>query len=590
MSGLDVALECAARGWHVFPVKANKQPCTAHGFKDATTDPARITELWGEFPYAGIGIATGASGLIVVDVDCKKDAPGYDSWHEIKSRVGDQAEDTTLVETPSGGLHVYYRANGHRFKNTAGSLAPGIDTRADGGYVVGAGSPGYEYVDDHGPERLGYMPEVLASWLEQAVSSERTETTTAGAAIAEGTRNSTLASLAGTMRRRGIGEAAIEAALLAENEGRCRPPLPDREVRAIAHSVSTYEPAQATVTRTARASASVVCMADVQPQIVTWLWPGWLPAGKISLLIGDPGLGKTMMGIDIAARLTRGRAFPGASTQSAPGTVVFLTAEDGLADTIRPRMDAAGADPSRVFAMQSVRVEGDASGRLFSLAADVDVLEEVVREHNASLVILDPLDSYLPRVDTHRNADVRVVLSPFAAMLERTGATGLCVHHLNKDASTVNALYRAGGSLAFVAAARAVLGVAPDPDDKERSLLLPVKMNLGPKPPGLGYRIDGAEGRIEWDANPVTVDASTALSGPRRADSDNVSAAKEFLLEMLAGGRPVPQLDIDEEAERRDISRKSLSTAKKALRVQSKREGFGRGALWFWQLPEENQP
>ena len=313
-------------------------------------------------------------------------------------------------------------------------------------------------------------------------------------------------------------------------------------------------------------------------QDVTWLWPGRIPLGKIALLIGDPGMAKTMLALDVAARVTTGAPFPDGSRPPL-GDVVILTAEDGLADTIRPRLDRAGADVSRVWVLQAVR--SDAGERQFCLAEDVDQLEAVVREKRAGLVMVDPLDAYLQGVDGHRNAEVRGVLAPLAAMLERTGAAGLLVHHLNKDASTVNALYRAGGSLAFVAAARSVLGVAPDPDNEDgRRLLLSVKLNIAAKPEGIGYRV--TDGGIAWDSDPVTADAATAFAcKPKRADSDRTTEAKDYILNMLADGRPVAQSIIEEDADAAGITLATLKKAKRLLasegRVRSKREGFGAG-------------
>jgi len=241
-AGLSVALECAARGWHVFPCGANKQPLTKHGFKDATTNPEGVQALWASCPQASVGVATGASGLVVVDLDCKNGQPGLDEWHKIVSASEEPLEATTLVETPSGGIHVYYRANGHRVMGAAGRLAPGIDTRAEGGYVIAGGSPGYLYVDGHGPERLAPLPPGLGEKL--AFAKRRTSDEKPAGQIPEGRRDATLTSLAGTMRRRGLSEDAIYAALAAENKASCKPPLPDGQVRKIANSVGRYEPSR----------------------------------------------------------------------------------------------------------------------------------------------------------------------------------------------------------------------------------------------------------------------------------------------------------------------------------------------------------
>lgn len=246
---LKVALDCAMRGWFVFPCRANKQPMTKHGFLDATTDADQITEWWTAGPTALVGVATGASSLVVADVDTGKgDVDGYDTWHDLTGPAP-ELEDTALVKTPSGGQHAYYRANGHKVANSVGRLGPGIDVRAEGGYVIAAGSPGYEYVPGHGPETVADLPAVLA----EKLSYKRTQLPVipeAVLAIPEGSRNGTLTSRGGTMRRTGMSEDAIEAALLAENKAHCKPPLPGDEVRTIARSVARYEPETAAAPQT----------------------------------------------------------------------------------------------------------------------------------------------------------------------------------------------------------------------------------------------------------------------------------------------------------------------------------------------------
>ena len=242
---LSEALLCIQRGWHVFPCRADKAPATPHGFKDATSDPDEVRELWRQHPGPAFGIATGSSGLVVVDIDCKNGAPGYESWQELGRELGPGIEDTAVVGTPSGGRHYYYRANGHKAGSTVGKLAAGIDTRGAGGYVIGPGSPGYDYIDGHGPERLAVLPEALAERLADVADGQRAKRapeTGESAAVPQGQRNAHLASLAGSMRRRGMTGEAIAAALAAENSARCQPPLADAEIRSIADSIAKYEP------------------------------------------------------------------------------------------------------------------------------------------------------------------------------------------------------------------------------------------------------------------------------------------------------------------------------------------------------------
>ena len=269
------------------------------------------------------------------------------------------------------------------------------------------------------------------------------------------------------------------------------------------------------------------------------------------------------------------------------GDVVILTAEDGLADTIRPRLDVAGADVSACGSLQAVRTEATRE-RPFSLAADVDALEAVVNEHGGALVILDPLDAYLQGVDGHRNSEVRGVLAPLAAMLERTGAAGLLVHHLNKDASTVNALYRAGGSLAFVAAARAVFGVAPDPDSEGRRLFLPVKLNIAAKP--RGHRLPRHGRRHRVGRRPGDRRRRDRLRLQAQARRQRQGGRGEGLHPARAGGRSPDRAD-DHRRGRRvrrhlrvDPAQGEGRSWRRPAQVQSKREGFGAAGTWYWRL------
>ena len=253
---LDAALEYAKRGWFVFPlVPGDKMPLGAlapNGFKDATIDPETIRSWWQREPRANIGIATGQSSLVVVDVDAKPrktgdDAQGWESWRDILASLGHAIDETVRVDTPSGGAHIYYKGNGTPLRNTAGKLGDGLDTRAVGGYVVAPpsihpnGDP-YEWVAGYAPDERELLP--LPDGIKQMLLSRRIpegSSKSADSAIPAGRRNTTLASLAGSMRRKAFSEEAIYQALLVEN-GRCDPPLPDDEVRKISRSVSSYSP------------------------------------------------------------------------------------------------------------------------------------------------------------------------------------------------------------------------------------------------------------------------------------------------------------------------------------------------------------
>ena len=211
------------------------------------------------------------------------------------------------------------------------------------------------------------------------------------AVITEGQRNATLTSLAGTMRRKGFGEAAIDAALLVENATRCDPPLPESEVSQIARSVSRYAPAAESNGHAVEPVMQLI--SEVEPEQVTWLWPGQLAEGKITVLDGNPGLGKSTAALDIASRISRGDALPDGTQLERPRGVVLLSAEDGLADTIAPRLMAAGADTSRLFAMTGVLgVDGVEIG--VTIPDQIPAIERAILTADAALLVVDPLMAY----------------------------------------------------------------------------------------------------------------------------------------------------------------------------------------------------
>jgi len=269
----------------------------------------------------------------------------------------------------------------------------------------------------------------------------------------------------------------------------------------------------------------------------------------------------------------------------------MLSAEDDLADTIRPRLDAAGADCSRVFALPML-TELDADGRPFrrtpNLAADVDRLDAILEKlQDYRLIVIDPVSAYLGGVDSHKNSDLRAVLSHWAELAARRRVAVVCVSHLNKGAGS--AVYRTAGSIAFVAAARAVYAVTKDQNDRHRRLMVPVKMNLASDDLGaLAYRVtgNGAAPRIDWEPEPVQVTADQALATPEdESHRTATDEAEEFLRDVLACG-PVKAADVQREARQAGISDKALRCARERLGIKPRKRDFAGG--WFWGMPSQD--
>jgi hypothetical protein len=294
-----------------------------------------------------------------------------------------------------------------------------------------------------------------------------------------------------------------------------------------------------------RTATRTVCLADVEPEHVRWLWAGRVPSGHLTLIDGDPGLGKSTLTLDLVARVTTGAPMPDepAGVRRPPAAVVLMTAEDHPATTIRPRLDAAGADVRRVHAITAMPRARDPEAPPTLAPEDVARLELVIREHHAALVIVDPLMAYLPGdIDAYRDQDVRRTLRPLAAVAERTGAAIVIVRHLRKGSGS--ALYRGGGSIGIVGAARSALMVAAAPREEDAPddgvrVIAPVKSNLGPMAPALRWRLvdTGGVARIEWlgVADGVTADA-LAAPPPARSSDGKLDAAINALRDVLSEG------------------------------------------------------
>ncbi len=390
--------------------------------------------------------------------------------------------------------------------------------------------------------------------------------------------------------RRPPGSAAADAwPAPTSDKGNRQPPMPPRVAGPAAPDIIS-EPV-------------TVSLADVKPEPVHWLWPGRIAIGKVTLLAGDPGLGKSLITLDMAARVTGGLPWPDdLNGMNPPGSVVLLSAEDDVADTIRPRLDAAGADCARVVAFQGVKdvvSESDRSWvRPFRLGCDLSVLGEVLDGlDKPKLVVVDPVTAFLGGVDSHKNAELRGLLAPLADLASAHRVAVVAVTHLNKNVAT-SAMYRAMGSLAFVAAARAVWAVVKDKADSARRLMLPVKCNLARDMLGLAFRIGedhvagvGSVARVEWEPDPVEIAVDAALA-PEQEDAEERGAleeAAEWLADVLGNG-PVEAKEVRFLATRDGVAHRTLKRAKHYLGVTAKRSGFGAGGRWVWVLPVHRGP
>jgi putative DNA primase/helicase len=338
-----------------------------------------------------------------------------------------------------------------------------------------------------------------------------------------------------------------------------------------------------------------VCLDDVVPVPVEWLVPGRIPLGKLTLLAGDPKLGKSFLTMDLAARVSTAGEVPcGGGECMSLGSVVLLSAEDDLDDTIKPRLVAAGADARKIHALTTVRLN---DGRLgpFTLAYIPHLEHAIARFRDTRLVIIDPVTHYIGNgTDDHKNTQLRTILGPLKDLAKRAKVAILIVTHLNKGSSP-KALTRVTGSLAYTAMARANWLIAKDPEDPRRRLMLSIGNNLVEDPSGLAYRI--VEGRVAWEDKPVLMDANDALAaeqerrpapGPKE-NASKVEQAEAWLADLLAKGDPVPSDDVFSQGDAKGFKRKVLFEAKERMGIKARKEGFGSQGQWFWVLPPAQQ-
>ena len=337
-----------------------------------------------------------------------------------------------------------------------------------------------------------------------------------------------------------------------------------------------------------------VALDAMTPRAVEWLWPNRLAIGKLAMFDGDPGRGKSLVTLDLTARVSTGRPLPDATGAAPPANVLIIQGEDDAADTVLPRLRALGADLARIFVLRP----NDLSKRgPFCLPQQIDVLRRALVIDKPRLLVIDPISAFLDR-QTLASSDqsVRRALTPLAALLTRHACAGILVRHLNKTGAA-KSLYRGGGSIGFNAACRSAWLFATDPEDKSRVIMAQIKNNLAAPQESLAYRVvlDGPDGMpIPRWLGPSTLSADQLLAGRKIVALLLRDRAAEFLPEFLATG-PRPTSEIWDAARQEGISRRILQEARKHLGIHSVRVWNGHKLLTYWlregqKLPEGISP
>jgi hypothetical protein len=397
--------------------------------------------------------------------------------------------------------------------------------------------------------------------------------------IPDGKRNNTLTSWAGKMRHIGLSFDEILAVLIEKNRT-CDPPLTQVEVEGIARSVARYEPAPVGLNALDPNVAPLsINLAEVEPQEVTWLWKNFIPSGGATLITGDPGCAKTWIALDTAARLSRGTCWIDGSPVGAPGNTVYLSVEDDASNTIRPRFDILGGDPTRVNIYNS----GQPIVLNLSKSGGLERLEnEIVKIGNVKLVVVDPIADFSGATNANAADEVRSLLTPLIDMASRLGFALVIIGHLNKN-QTMGAIYRAGGSTSgWLGKCRAAFMIFRDVDEPALRHIVALKANLAKvDPPQLEFRL--ADGQLMAKVSAEQVNLEEHLNPKSGRKPREKESVLDWLELQFNGREEIPAIEIEQAAIDRGFSLSTLNRAKAAGGYTSKKLKALDGKIqWSW--------
>ena len=589
------ALAYAGMGCAVFPLRPrDKRPATENGCKAATTDKQQIESWWDACPDYNIGIATGSisGGLVVIDLDVDEDKgiSGYESLKDWQRENGELPETWTSI-TGRGGYHFLYR-DGASNRNRAG-LYEGVDIRGEGGYIVAPPSvhPNgrrYEWEQRPGDCEIAQADSRVINFLMGPVPENgEKQPFQEPEAIPEGERTSTMIKLIGSLKAKGLDDEAIRAAVQAENDKKCIPPLTDQELEktvfpALTRGWKTEKPYTAVYDngkfrQQKNHNLEMVTMDSAQEKSPDWLITDYMPRYQITSLAGDGGSGKTTVWCALAAAVSSGKKsflenfLPNDWGGGDPQIVMFFSAEDSFEYTLKRRLRKNGAMLENIFSIDI------ADERFQDIKFNSPFLEQLLAKYRPALCIFDPIQAFVPpdiRMGD-RNA-MRNCLAPLIGYGEKYGTTFLIVEHANKQ-SGVWERKRIADSADIWDISRSVI-MAGETNEQGIRYLSHEKSNYGLTGNTILYGIEDEVISFKgytWkkDKDFVTEVDYTTRQAPQREE------AKEFILDFLKDGeKEVSELDAMAKAQ--SISANSLKNAKSELkkegRIKYRNAGSGR--------------
>ena len=601
----EYALKYAAVGFAVFPLwPKDKKPATHNGFKDATRDSIKIENWWSQNPEYNIGIATGeaSNNLVVIDLDedNEKGCHGIALCKDWFRQRSVEPPKTAMVRTGRGGIHLYY----YGVHGCKANLYKGVDVRGNGGYVVAPPSvhPNgnvYTWINDieHIVAQNHNVQEFLQGG-QKAAEVQRNFTSTAfysPGIIPAGERTTQLVRLVCSQQVKGLSDEAIRAAVRAENEAKCKPPLTEVELnREVFPALYRYPKGAAAYYKQEKAplchSTELTPVSSIDEKEAEGLIRGYIPKGQITTLGGDGGVGKTTIWCAIVAAVSSGnRCFleqdlPDGWGSAPPQKTVIFSSEDSVQYTLKRRLRKAGANLDNVMTLDI------ADERFSDIKFNSPFMEDLIKAHRPALCVFDPIQGFVPPELKmgDRNA-MRDCLSKLIALGEKYGTTFLVIVHANKQ-SGVWGRKRMADSADIWDISRSVLMMGETKDDGIR-YISQEKSNYGVRSPTILFALDDevvdVKGVTDKRDRDFIVEADfTSRQAPARGE------AKEVILEYLQDGEK-EVAELDKYLKALSIGPGTIKRAKKELREEGKitvtRKGYGPGATYFCVLVTASQ-
>ena len=618
---LQCALYYAKQGLAVFPlIPRDKKPLTANGFHDATTDPDKINEWWEVHPDANIGIATGqiSGGLVAIDMDIDKEK-GKDGYHVFTKWCSDNClmlPDSWLSMTGRGGYHLFYRSE-FPVPSRIGWLED-VDIRADGGYVVAPPSmhpngTSYEWEQSPKEYELITTSDTDVEFVMNSVivsGKSNNEPLKVPEEIPEGHRDEFMFKLACKYQAMGMSDEAMLAALQAENEVRCKPPLTDREILRKVKQAQKYAKGETvsvtdntetvakrkTYGKTRKAIEEEVTEHDLDmPTLETfeerqkeWLVPDYIPKGCVTLLCSDGGIGKTTIWCDTLAAFTTGgqtifdKALEIPFFEGNKRSVMYFSKEDPTEEVLKAKLREAGADQKLIhcFGLDDERLSKIWYGSL--------LLEKLVEKYKPDIVVFDTLQAFLPDgVDMAKRKDMRDALNPLNALGAKYGTSFLMVMHTNKSANSGR--QRMADSSDIWDLGRSAL-MAGRTKDENICYLSHEKSNYGKLQKTILFSV--SDHGIEFRGTSKKKDRDYVAEGTvAPAPSPKLDEAKDFILENVDDCIEIGELE--KMAKAAGIAKGTLENARAELKkehlIRVQPVGFGPNKKWFLYTANKNE-